>query len=54
MVAGPHYIALSQTPQKTSHPAVLLLLNDLAIGMGHVENSTFHSYSIEACYTAVT
>jgi hypothetical protein len=25
-----------------------------SIGMDHVENNAFHSYSLTACYTAVT
>jgi hypothetical protein len=45
MVAGPHYIALAQTAQKTPLSRDLPLLQDVTIGMDCIENAA----SIIAC-----
>jgi hypothetical protein len=54
MAAGPRYIALAWAPQKVPLPTVPLLLHNIAIGTNLVESVASHSYSIVACYTAVT
>jgi hypothetical protein len=54
MSADPLYTASELTQQKTPLPTILILLHNVLIETGHVENTTSHSYSIVACYTAVT
>jgi hypothetical protein len=51
--AGPRYIASERIAVKT-HLSTVLLLHDVAIGPGRVENTASHSYAIVTCKRALS